>query len=81
LRYGLPIVMLIAGGVLIALGHARANSPIAATGLVLGGLALSVWMLNMMYRWTIESNQDRAKEEAARDYYSEHGHWPDEGKS
>ncbi len=81
LRYGLPIVMLIAGGVLIALGHARANSPIAATGLVLGGLALSVWMLNMMYRWTIESNQDRAKEEAARDYYSEHGHWPDEGTS
>src|ERR1700684_4194198 len=81
LRYGLPILLLSAGGVLIALGHARANSPIAATGLVLGGLALSVWMLNMMYRWTIESNQDRAKEEAARDYYSEHGHWPGEGKS
>jgi hypothetical protein len=81
IRYGLPLALLVTGAVLIVVGHARANSPIAATGLVLGGLALSVWMLNMMYRWTIESNQDRAKEEAARDYYSEHGHWPGEGES
>ena len=78
-RYGLPLLLLISGGVLIGLGHASTRSPAAATGLVLAGLSLTVWMINLMYRWTIESNQDRAKEEAAREYLTQHGHWPDEG--
>lgn len=80
-RYGLPLLLLIVGGVLIGLGHASTRSPAAATGLVLAGLALTVWMLNWMFRMSIESNQDRAKEEAAREYFTQHGHWPDEGDS
>jgi hypothetical protein len=80
-RYALPILLLVSGGVLIGLGRASTRSPAAALGLVLTGLALTVWMINLLYRMTIESNQDRAKEEAARDYYSAHGHWPDEGPS
>jgi hypothetical protein len=78
-RYGLPLVLLIAGGVLIGLGHASTRSAAAATGLVLAGLALSVWMLNWMFRMSIDSNQDREKEEAAREYFTQHGHWPGEG--
>jgi hypothetical protein len=78
-RYGLPVLLLVSGGVLIGLGHASTHSAAAATGLVLAGLALTVWMLNWLFRMSIESNQDRAKEEAARDYFSQHGHWPGEG--
>ena len=77
-RYGLPLLLLISGGVLIGLGHASTHSASAATGLVLAGLSLTVWMFNWLYRMTIESNQDRAKEEAARDYFTQHGRWPDD---
>lgn len=80
-RYGLPLLLVVAGGVLIALGHGSTRSPAAATGLVLIGVSLMVWMLNWMFRMSIESNQDRAKEEAARDYFARHGHWPGEGDS
>jgi hypothetical protein len=80
-RYGLPVLLLVAGGVLIGLGHASTHSAAAATGLVLAGLSLSVWMINLLYRMTIESNQDREKEEQARDYFTQHGYWPGEGPS
>jgi threonine/homoserine/homoserine lactone efflux protein len=80
-RYGLPILLLVAGGVLIGLGHASTHSPAAATGLVLAGLALTTWMFNWLFRLSIESNHDREKEEQARDYFTQHGHWPGEGDS
>jgi threonine/homoserine/homoserine lactone efflux protein len=79
-RYGLPLLLLVSGGVLIGLGHASTRSPAATTGLVLAGLALTVWMLNWLFRMSIESNQDREKEEQARDYFTRHGHWPGEGE-
>ncbi len=80
-RYGLPILLLVSGGVLIGLGHASTRSPAAALGLVLAGLALTTWMVNWLFRLSIESNQDREKEEQARDYFTQHGHWPGEGDS
>ena len=40
--------------------------------------ALIVWMVNWMYRISVESNREREVEEAARDYYDLHGRWPDE---
>ena len=40
--------------------------------------AVIVWMINWMFRMSVESNRDREREEAARDYFTEHGRWPDE---
>jgi hypothetical protein len=35
-------------------------------------------MINWMYRMSIESNRERDREEEAREYFDEHGRWPDE---
>ena len=40
----------------------------------IGGVGLIGFLLYMMATGT----GDREAEEAARDFYSEHGHWPDE---
>ena len=41
---------------------------------VLGGIILIGGIL-----WAaVKGNDDREAEEAARDFFSEHGHWPDE---
>ena len=42
------------------------------------GAALSVLLLNLLYRLSVSDESDREAEEAARDFYSRHGHWPDE---
>ena len=41
---------------------------------VLGGIALIVFIL-----WSLATGRgDRDREEEARRFYDEHGHWPDE---
>lgn len=42
------------------------------------GAGLSILLLNVLYRMGVEGDHDRDDEEAARDYFSEHGVWPDE---
>ncbi len=79
-RSGLPLATVIAGVVLIVVGHAGVNSPTAVTGLVMIGIAVMVWLLNRMFRLSIESNRDREREELAREFYDRHGHWPDDAE-
>jgi hypothetical protein len=66
------------GGVMIAAGHARANSPAAGAGVALIIVALIVWMINWMFRMSVRSNEEREQEEEARRYFDQHGRWPDE---
>jgi hypothetical protein len=75
-RLWLPIGIAVAGLVAIVLGHGRTTLAGAGVGLVLVGL--TVWMINWMYRLSVESNLDRDREEQAREYFDEHGRWPDE---
>jgi hypothetical protein len=83
-RLWLPIAIAVIGAVLIALGHGSLSSQSTThaveSGLGVGLLivALIVWMLNWMFRMSVDSNRDREREEAARDYFTEHGRWPDE---
>jgi hypothetical protein len=78
-RVGLPLSLLVAGVILMSLGSFNSKtSTTAAIGLVLAGIALMVWMLNWMFRMSVESNVDREREELAREYFDKHGHWPDE---
>jgi hypothetical protein len=75
-RVWLPIGIAVAGVVAIVLGHGRTTLAGAGVGLVL--VALTVWMINWMYRLSVASNLDREREELAREYFDLHGRWPDE---
>ena len=75
-RVWLPLTIAVAGVVAIVVGHAR--TPVAGAGVVLLGTALIVWMINWMFRMSVESNRDRDREEEAREYFDRHGRWPDE---
>ncbi|HEY8765004.1 MAG TPA: hypothetical protein VIM18_12490 [Solirubrobacteraceae bacterium] len=76
-RVWLPLMIALAGAVAIVLGHAR--TPLAGAGVGLLVIALIVWMLNWMFRLSVQSNRDRESEERAREYFDDHGHWPGEG--
>jgi protein-S-isoprenylcysteine O-methyltransferase Ste14 len=83
-RVWLPLSIVVAGLVLIVIGHgtysnlANTRSLESAVGVSLLLVALIVWMLNWMYRLSIQSNEDREIEERAREYFDETGRWPDE---
>ena len=77
-RLWLPVVIAVAGLVAILIGHGRPSSTLAAAGVSLIIVALIVWMINWMFRMSVESNREREREERAREYFDEHGRWPDE---
>ena len=49
-----------------------------APGVALLIAAVIVWMINWMFRMSVESNRDREEEERAREFFDVHGYWPDE---
>ena len=75
-RLWLPVGIAVVGLVAIVLGHGRTTLAGAGVGLLL--VALTVWMINWMYRLSVDSNRDREREEQAREYFDRHGRWPDE---
>jgi hypothetical protein len=42
------------------------------------GAALSVLLLNWLFRLGAAGDRERADEEAAREHFARHGRWPDE---
>jgi hypothetical protein len=82
-RVWLPVAIASAGVVLIVIGGGRVagegtvSDSLAAAGVALIIAALIVWMINWMYRMSVESNRDREREEEAREYFDRHGRWPD----
>jgi hypothetical protein len=75
-RTWLPVAIAVSGVVAIAVGGG--GGAVAAAGVALLGVAVSVWAINWMFRMSVESNQDREREEEARKYFDRHGRWPDE---
>ena len=74
-RYGLPAVLVLAGfAVLIVDNGARRFDGFA----MLVGAGLSIALLNVLFRVGATGDREREDEERARDFFSEHGHWPDE---
>jgi hypothetical protein len=71
-RYGIPLAIAIAGVVALIIGGDAAGA-----GVVLIGSAAIVFLLNLLFRISLVSNRERDEEEAAREYYAEHGRWPD----
>lgn len=75
-RVFLPLSLAVIGVLAIIAGHAK--TPLAGAGVVLLGVAVMVWLLNLMFRLSVESNAEREVEERAREYFDAHGRWPDE---
>jgi len=75
-RYGLPGLIFLAGCIVAAVDHDTQRG--IEIGSMLMGSAFAVLLLNVFFRIGVEGESDRDREEAARVYFDEHGHWPDE---
>ncbi len=74
-RYGLPAGLVVAGFVLLIV--APDSSRYEGFAMCVGA-GLSLLLLNVLFRIGAIGDKERHREEAAREYLSEHGHWPDE---
>lgn len=71
-RYGIPALFVIAGQVILAV----TGDAVSWAGFT--GAGIAVLLLNLLVRIGIEGDRERDREEAAREYFSEHGRWPGE---
>lgn len=74
-RYGIPLVLVVAGVVFALVDHAGTG---LETWAMFTGAGLSVLLLNVLHRMGVEGDSDRDREKRAREYFDEHGHWPDQ---
>lgn len=72
-RYGLPLAIAVAGVVALTQGEEAAG-----LGVVLIGSAGIVLMINLLFRLSIRSNNEREQEEQARREFERTGRWPDQ---
>jgi ABC-type antimicrobial peptide transport system permease subunit len=77
IRYGIPLVLLIAGLII----SATAGGVGLAAGALFFSAASAVLLLNVLYRIGVQGDRERDTEQEARDFFDEHGHWPDEPPS
>ncbi len=73
-RYGLPAALILAG--LVCLFAAPAGSAFHGWALFTGA-GLSLLLLSVLYRIGVRGDSERDDEEAAREYFAEHGEWPE----
>jgi len=74
-RYWLPLAVVLAG-IAVMVVWRDADGLEGGAGIV--GAGLAIWLLNFLYRVGAHDDVDRDEEDAARDFYDRHGHWPDE---
>jgi hypothetical protein len=74
-RYVLPGVLVLAGFVvlIVADGSTRWDGFAMCVG-----AGLSVLLLNVLFRFGASGDEERDREDAAREYFAEHGRWPDD---
>jgi hypothetical protein len=73
-RYGIPLALFIAGAIVTA----TAGGVGLAAGALFFSAGSAVLLLNVLYRIGVEGDNERDREEAAREYFDRHGHWPDQ---
>jgi hypothetical protein len=75
LRYGVPAALIVAGFVILftVSGSHRWDGWAMCVG---SGLA--VLLLNFLFRYGARGDRERQAEESAREYFAEHGRWPDD---
>jgi hypothetical protein len=77
-RYGIPAALITGGVVLAFVGTGEAKVEGFAGGV---GAGLSVLLLNALYRVGVKGESEREQEDAAREYYAQHGEWPPDSPS
>ena len=75
-RWGIPALLVLAGLVILVAGSADQHAVDGAA--LFAGAGIAVLLLNVLFRFGASGDQEREEEEAARRYFDEHGHWPDE---
>lgn len=74
-RYVLPALLIVVGlGIIVA----HPNSAALEGGMGFIGAGIAVFLLNGLFRMGTHGDHERTREEQARDYFADHGHWPDE---
>lgn len=74
-RYGIGSAIMLAGVVILL----AVPGDLGAYGFASAmGAAMSVLLLNLLYRMSVSSERDREREEEARRYFDENGVWPDD---
>jgi hypothetical protein len=75
IRYVLPAVLVIAGFVILFV----ADDSLRWDGWAMCvGAGLALLLLNVLFRYGAQGDRERDQEAAAREYFAEHGHWPDD---
>jgi hypothetical protein len=73
IRYGIPLVLILAGVIV----SATAGGVGIAAGALFFSAGSAVLLLNVLYRIGVEGDKERDREEQAREYFDQHGRWPD----
>ena len=71
-RYGIPAAFIVAGQVILMI----TGDVVSWAGFT--GAGTAVLLINFLVRIGNEGDRERDREEAAREYFTRHGHWPDE---
>ena len=75
IRYVVPAVLVVAGFVILF----TTDESLRWEGWAMCvGAGLAILLLNVLYRYGASGDRERSAEDAAREYFSEHGRWPDE---
>jgi hypothetical protein len=74
-RYGIGVVMVVAGIVVVAINPSGFG--VDGFAMAVGG-GLSVLLINSLFRLGVSGDREREAEEEARRYFDEHGEWPEE---
>ncbi len=72
-RYVLPAVVVLAGLVIMALGSEvdlEGGASILSAG-------LAIYFINWLFRIGVAGEREREREDAAREYFTLHGRWPE----
>lgn len=75
-RTWLPVALMIAGVVVVVAGQASETA--IEVGVPLFSAGASWWFLSWLFRVGVDGDAVREQEQAAREYFAEHGRWPDE---
>ncbi len=74
-RYALPAGLVLAGFIILFVG----SDSIRWDGWAMCvGAGLALLLLNVLFRYGAKGDEERDAEDAAREYFAQHGRWPDE---
>jgi hypothetical protein len=74
-RTWLPALIVLLG-VVLWIVHPTVETAAGSAGII--GAGVGIWMLNVLFRMGVQGDRERDHENTAREYFDEHGYWPDE---